>query len=158
MGWTVDVEFKPSPIEGIGTFALKPIPRGTKVWTFDASMRVCDLPDLAALSPERLRFALHGGYYHQPSDRFVWYEDGMHLVNHAFAPRANIGITEWTALEDDNCTALRDIAAGEELLEDYSFWSVHGLDPGHWLHRLYRDFCPEHFDFLAELEARRVAA
>jgi hypothetical protein len=35
---------------------------------------------------------------------------------------------------------------------------VHGLDPGHWLHRLYRDFCPEHFDFLAELEARRVAA
>jgi hypothetical protein len=158
MGWNVDVEFKASSIEGTGAFARTPIRKGTKVWTFDDSMQVCDLADLAALSPRRLRFALHGGYYHQPSGKFVWYDDGMHFVNHAFAPGANIGILEWTPLEEDNCTALRDIEPGEELLEDYSFWSAHGLSPDHWLHKLYLDFCPEHFRFLTELDRALQAA
>ena len=34
---------------------------------------------------------------------------------------------------EDNCTALRDIEAGEELLEDYSFWSVMKVYRRHWL-------------------------
>ena len=158
MGWNVEVEFKKSSINGMGAFARAPIACGTKVWTFDDTMHVGGLLALAALPPQLLRRALHGGYLHRPSGQFVWYEDGMHLVNHAFKPDANIGITEWTPLEEDNCTALRDIGAGEELLEDYSFWSVFGLDPQHWLYRLYLDFCPEHFAFLMELERHRRVA
>lgn len=155
MGWNVDVDFKPSALQGTGTFARTPIKAGTKVWSFDETMQVCGLTELAALPPETLKFALHGGYLHEPSDRFVWYADGMHLVNHGFGNDANIGITEWTSLEDDNCTALRDIAAGEELLEDYTFWSGKSLDLDHWLTKLYLDFHPAHFDFLREMEELR---
>lgn len=158
MGWTVDVEFRPSTIHGMGAFARSRIAKGTKVWVFDPSMKVCGLPELAALTPDRLAFALHGGYLHHPSGRFVWYEDGMQFVNHASGAAANIGITEWTPLEEDNCTALRDIEPGEELLEDYAFWSIFSLDPNHWLRKLYRDFCPGHHAFLSSLEDARRAA
>lgn len=158
MGWNVGVKFRRSPIHGIGAFATDPIAAGTKVWTFDETMQVCDRYALAALPPARLEFALHGGYLHHPSDRFVWYADGMHYVNHASGAGANIGITEWTPLEADNCTALRDIAPGEELLEDYAFWSLDTLDEGHWLCGLYREFCPQHHAFLKSLKRERQVA
>lgn len=158
MAWQVAVEFRRSPVHGTGVFATQPIAAGTKVWTFDPSMHVCDLADLAALDPETLQFALHGGYFHAPAERFVWYEDGMQFVNHAEPAHANIGIREWTPLEEDNCTALRDIAAGEELFEDYQFWSIFNLPADHWLRGLYRDFCPHHHAFLLSLHERRKAA
>lgn len=158
MGWNVDVDFRSSSIHGMGAFARQRIVAGTKVWSFDRSMHVAGLPELAALSPSRLAFALHGGYLHHPSGRFVWYEDGMQYVNHAEAGRSNIGITEWTPLEQDNCTALRDIEPGEELLEDYTFWSVFSLAPDHWLRMLYEDFCPGHYAFLAQIHGARRAA
>lgn len=158
MGWTVDVEFRRSKIHGMGAFARRPIAKGTKVWKFDKSMQVCGEAELSALPPELLAFALHGGYLHHPSGKFVWYQDGMQFVNHASGDASNIGITQWTPLRKDNCTALRDIAAGEELLEDYSFWSIASLSPDHWLLGLYRDFCPQHFNFLMGLEKLRDAA
>lgn len=158
MGWNVDVEFKRSGIHGMGAFARRDIAAGTKVWTFDSGMKVGGQQELATLSREELHFALHGGYLHHPSGKFVWYDDGMHLVNHADFPNANIGITEWTPLTEDNCTALRDIAAGEELLEDYQFWSVLNLESSHWLTKLYKDFCPEHYAFLIDIQKRREAA
>ncbi len=158
MGWNVDVVFKKSTLHGTGVFARQPIAKGTKVWAFDDSMHVCDLADLAALSREDLHYALHGGFLHHPTQKFVWYRDGQEFVNHAAAPNANIGITEWTALEEDNCTALRDIEVGEELTEDYRFWSVHGLAKDHWLYKLYADFCPGHLEFLMSLEKDARAA
>jgi len=158
MGWTVDVAFRPSGTHGMGAFAAQDIAAGTKVWVFDKSMSVGEYCDLVKLTPAQIHFALHGGYLHHPSGKFVWYDDGMQYVNHADFPAANIGITEWTALEDDNCTALRDIAAGEELLEDYQFWSVLSLSHDHWLRRLYTEFCPEHYAFLMDIEKRRKAA
>lgn len=158
MGWEVKVAFRPSATHGMGVFAQEPIRAGTKVWVFDETMHVCGLPELAALTPDRLAFALHGGYLHHPSGRFVWYEDGMEYVNHAEGAGANIGITEWTPLEKDNCTALRDIAPGEELLEDYGFWSIFQLPEEHWLHGIYQDFCPHHYAFLASVGRRRRAA
>lgn len=158
MSWQVAVDFRPSPVHGTGVFAREPIKAGTKVWTFDREMQVCGLADLAALPQDRLQFALHGGYYHALARKFVWYEDGMQFVNHAEPGRDNIGIREWTPLEDDNCTALRDIEPGEELLEDYQFWSIFNLPAEHWLRGLYRDFCPHHHDFLLSLHEKRKAA
>lgn len=159
MTWNVDVQFKRSSIHGTGVYANQLIPAETKVWTFDKSMNVCECDDLSALSIEKLQFALHGGYFHQPSGKFIWYEDGMQYVNHADTPSANIGIREWTALQDDNCTALRDIAPGEELLEDYSFWSIFSLDQDHWLRLIYEEFCPGHYAFLQDLhfQTRKAA-
>ncbi len=113
---------------------------------------------MAALDPRTLRYALHGGYLHKPSDRFLWYTDGMQYMNHAPTPGANIGLGLWPPLSEDHTVALRDIAAGEELLEDYGFWSDGGLDPSHWLHALYQAHCPEHFAFLTSLEPLAEAA
>ena len=152
MGWLTKVAFGPSTLHGVGVFALDPIKRGTKVWTVDQTMKYMKASELAALPAGELRFALHGGYLHYPSQRFVYYNDGMEYVNHAPGRAANIGIREWTPLLQDNCTALRDIAPGEELLEDYSFWSVLQLQKSHWLVDLYREFCPDHYAFLIKIE------
>jgi SET domain-containing protein len=158
MGWIADVEFRKSPIHGMGIFAKTRIPAGARIWEFDDSMQASRLPDLAALSPEELEYALLAGYLHQPSGRFIWYKDGMQYMNHADSPHANIGLNEWLPLQEDHCIALRDIEAGEELMEDYSFWSVCSLDQEHWLPKLYRDFCYDHYSFLTSLERRRRAA
>lgn len=158
MGWTVDVDFKPSGVHGTGVFARQPITAGTRIWQVDQTMHICDRDAMYALTPRKLRFALHGGYYHKPSGRFLWYTDGMQYMNHARTPMANIGLSFWPPLEEDHTVALRDIAAGEELFEDYTFWSDGGLSPDHWLYRLYRDHCPQHYDFLYSLEGYRVAA
>jgi len=162
MTWVTDIEVRESPIHGKGVFAAADIPAGTRVWEFDPKMMIADGPEALLRLPAPVRhFALHGGYLHHPSDRFVWYTDGMQYVNHAFGDAANIGITEWTPLEDDNCTALRDIAEGEELLEDYSFWSISKLPEAHWLRRVCAEHCADHYQFLlgldAEKDARRVA-
>lgn len=158
MGWRAKVTFGESRLHGTGVFAAEPIRKGTKVWVVARTMKICGPAQLGALPPEELQFALHGGYLHFPSQKFVYYDDGMEYVNHADGSAANIGITEWTPLLEDNCTALRDIAPGEELLEDYTFWSVLHLHRDHWLVDLYRDFCPEHYMFLASLEERRATA
>ena len=137
MGWNVDVSFENSPIHGVGVFARQPIPAGTRVWEYDESMTVCDRHSLGRLGPRQLRYALHGGYLHKPSDRFLWYTDGMQFMNHAAGPLANVGLGTWPPLREDHTVALRDIAAGEELFEDYGFWADAGLEPDHWLRPLY---------------------
>ena len=156
MTWLAKVEFRESFVHGMGAFAVEPIRKGTKVWAVDPTMKFVGPADLRRLPANELEFALHGGYLHLPSQTFVYYDDGMEYVNHAYGYVSNIGIREWTPLMEDNCTALRDIEAGEELLEDYSFWSILHLYRRHWLIDLYRDFCPEHYSFLLEIEQRRA--
>lgn len=156
MSWQKRVAFGPSRVHGVGVFALEPIERGTKVWVVDPSMRFLEPAELAALPSDELRFALHGGYLHLPSRRFVYYDDGMEYVNHASGSEANIGISEWTSLEQDNCTAFRDIEAGEELLEDYTFWSAPHLASLSWLVDLYKEHCPAHYSFLLRIERERM--
>jgi hypothetical protein len=158
LGWNVDVTFESSPVHGVGVFARQPIPAGARVWQYDESMTVSDRHSIGRLEPRQLRYALHGGYLHKPSDRFLWYTDGMQFMNHAAGSLANVGLGTWPPLWDDHTVALRDIAAGEELFEDYGFWADGGLEPEHWLHPLYLGHCPEHFAFLSSLGALQVAA
>ena len=122
MGWQVEVEFRRSRVHGMGVFARHAIAAGTRVWQVDETMHVCDARALAELAPGDLRFALHGGYLHEPSGQFLWYRDGMQFMNHRPGPGANVGLGKWPPLFEDQCIALRSIAAGEELFEDYTFW------------------------------------
>ena len=158
MSWLVSVEFKTSHVEGMGIFARSDIKSGTKLWQFDESMKVADAKSLARLDPKRLAFALHGGYLHGPSDKFLWYTDGMQYMNHAPGRLANVGLGYWPALREDHCVALRDIAEGEELFEDYSFWANEGLEPDHWLHPFYMSHGSRHCEFLKSLVGEPVAA
>lgn len=152
------MSFKNSPIHGTGVFAKGLIPAGARIWEYDGTMMASDEISLARLDPGMIRFALHGGYLHKPSDRLVWYTDGMQYMNHAEMPRANIGLNKWPALTEDHTIALRDIQAGEELFEDYGFWADGGVDPGHWLYPFYLRYCPEHLSFLDQLRRERKAA
>lgn len=157
MTWLVDVEFRTSPVHGTGIFARRAIKTGNVIWRYDDTMHVCDQKAMAALSPRTLAFALHGGYLHKPSGKFLWYEDGMQYMNHGEGDVANVGLAFWPALHEDHTVALRDIEAGEELREDYGFWADGGLAATHWLNPLYRAHCPHHLSFLKSL-SRRVAA
>jgi len=145
-------------VHGTGVFAHKLIPAGARIWEFDPGMHVCDRDAMRALPSHELRFALHGGYFHRTSGLFLWYRDGMQYMNHATGQAANVGLTFWPPLAADHTVALRDIAAGEELFEDYTFWADGGLAADHWLYNLYLEHCPEHFAFLSRLGALQIAA
>lgn len=142
----------------MGVFAAQAIPAGSRIWQYDESMFVFDRKRLARLSPRQIHRVLHGGYLHRPSDCLLWYSDGMEYMNHAASPFANIGLGIWPPLREDHTIALRDIAAGEELFEDYGFWSDGGLHPTHWLYPFYLQHCPEHYAFLSGLAPLPAAA
>ena len=72
-------------------------------------------------------------------------------MNHADGGDANVGLDYWPKLPDDHMVALRDIAPGEELCEDYRNCLRAGLAPDHWLRPLYLAFCPAHYHFLLGL-------
>jgi uncharacterized protein len=156
VSWLTKVAFGKSDVHGMGVFALEPIRQGTKVWTVDPSMKFASPSELASLSPDELRFALRGGYFHGPSHKFVYYNDGMEYMNHARGEQANIGAREWPPLMDDHCIALRDIEAGEELFEDYTFWSGMAIRNDHWLTDLYIKFLPDHYRFLVGIDEQRL--
>jgi hypothetical protein len=142
----------------MGVFAGQAIPAGTRIWQYDESMFIFDRAKLARLSPKQIHRVLHGGYLHRPSDRLLWYTDGMEYMNHAGSTAANVGLREWPPLHEDHTVALRDIRPGEELLEDYGFWSDAGLHPSHWLYPFYLQHCPQHFAFLSSLTRMPAAA
>lgn len=158
MTWEVAVEFRGSPTHGMGVFACERVKKGSIVWTVDQSMHVCKQEELQQYKPDILRAALLAGYLHEPSQRFVWYTDGMQFVNHAPGLQANIGTPEWLPLYEDHVIATRDIEPGAELFEDYGFWNIFNLPREHWLRLLYRDACPQHYDFMRSLVEERVAA
>lgn len=158
MTWEVSVDLTESPIHGMGVFAKSKIYKGDKVWSFDSSMHACDPEELYLYSSDTLNQALLGGYLHIPSSKFIWYTDGMQFINHADGALANIGTPEWLPLEEDCCVATRDIEPGEELFEDYGFWTIFNLPANHWLRLLYLEHCPQHYHFMSSLADVRRAA
>jgi hypothetical protein len=120
-------------------------------------MQACDRWSLARLAPSMLEQALKAGYVHEPTGLFVWYTDGMQFMNHGEGRAANVGLHYWPRLEDDHIVALRDIAPGEELREDYHGCLSAGMAPDHWLAPFYRAFCPSHYHFLLGLFAEEPA-
>lgn len=154
MTWEVPIEIAQSPAHGTGVFAKTKILAGTTVWRFDRSMPVCQPEDLRRYETETLRKALLAGYLHEPTQKFIWYQDGMQFVNHAKGDGANIATGDWRPLDDDSVFATRDINPGEELFEDYSFWNIFNLAPHHWLRKLYLEFCPQHYFFMQSLSEK----
>lgn len=100
-----------SRIHGIGLFAAEPIPAGTPAWQFDPEV------DKTSALP-----------YAEPLDKYSWRAEGSlwvlcgdnaRFMNHSKHP--NIKSNFDLAKPD---TAIRDIAAGEELTVDYSTFDL----------------------------------
>lgn len=158
MTWEVPIEIASSPVHGTGVFTQDRVKAGETVWRFDRSMFVCDPEQLQSYTPKTLETALLGGYLHEPTQKFVWYTDGMQFVNHAEGRLANVTTPEWRPLDEDCVVATRDIEAGEELFEDYGFWTIFNLPRNHWLRLLYLENCPQHYFIMQSLAETRVAA
>lgn len=100
----MELILKPSPIHGVGVFAVKPIKRGTVLPLFDPrDWRVVKKP-----TGIDKRFCSNGnGKYYAPRNwhrmSIGWY------LNESRLP--NVDAKDWQAL--------RDIRAGEELTIDY---------------------------------------
>jgi hypothetical protein len=96
---------------GVGVFATRPIPRGTIVWALDPLDRVLEPAEVAALDGHRRAFVDKYSYRDQHGRHVVCWDLGK-FVNHSF--HANCIGTAY-----DVEVAVRDIAAGEELTDDY---------------------------------------
>ena len=136
----VEYEVKPSPIAGVGLFLTKPVARGALLWRYapgesvrehdEASLRA----QLKALAPEAAQDLLEHVYCWL--GQVIEILDDAKLWNHSKSPNtgdhpdgegdgAGDGVSSY---------ALRDIAAGEELTDDYS---LHHALP--WFEQICKD-------------------
>jgi len=99
------------PIVGSGVFATAPIPRGTVTWVLDALDQIVDPEHLEDLGTHWRRWRDHHTFGDRAGRRILCW-DLCRSMNHSCRP--NCGGTD-LGLE----VALTDIAAGEELTNDY---------------------------------------
>src|ERR1041385_585865 len=119
------VEVRASGIHGLGVFAAVDIPRGTTWWAADvADMITISRAQFVALttsasSPasDTLIDAIQEySFYVEALDLMILIPDNGRYVNHSDSPNSLAGV-DGTSLSS---VALRDIAAGEEIVEDYA--------------------------------------
>lgn len=106
--------FGPSAIHGVGLFAVKPIRAGETILEWSECSQVLSEEQVAALSPGELR------YVSFIEGRSILFEPPARFVNHSCDPNARGS--------SGRDSALRDIAAGEEITVDYVQEQVPGLD------------------------------
>ena len=124
-GFRVPYAMRESPIAGRGVFAVEPIARGTLIWEYvkgesvlehdEASMRkrLSKLSRTAASDLLEHVYVWEGCVVEILDDAKVW--------NHAAAPNTGNHPDEANGVGDSlSSYALRDIAAGEELTDDYA--------------------------------------
>jgi len=113
----------PSPIAGVGVFAIKKIPKGTKPFKgcFTGHWTPITPDDLKKLKPEIQKYvkdmcALQNGKYYLPSCGIPRIDISF-FINHSTTPNMReIG-------EGDDFITLCDIKPGDELTVDYSTYN-----------------------------------
>jgi len=101
---------------GYGVFSTRAIPKGTITWTLDALDRLIEPAELAAF-PAEYRGILDKYSYRDRFGRHVLCWDHARFVNHDSDPNCLM-----TAYEFE--IAVRDVAAGEQLTDDYGCLNV----------------------------------
>jgi uncharacterized protein len=101
----------PSEIHGMGVFAAEPLREGTQVWVFNPVIdQEITAEQLAAL-PDAVRDIALSRSFVGENDRTILSRDNAVFLNHSECPNISSGT--------NGSIALRDIAEGEELTEDY---------------------------------------
>ena len=118
-------EVRPSEISGLGLFAKTRIPRDTIWWRagegdvllinrtqYESLIRSEQTPSIMAFLDTLIVY----GYYEESLRSIVMCMDNARFCNHSFTPNSGP-----TPVNEPLCSiALRNIEAGEEILEDYS--------------------------------------
>jgi len=113
----VPTRLAPSPIHGLGVFAVAPIRQGTAVWRFARGLDMEFSPDiLPTLPPHVQEFFAHYGYLDRNVQRIILCFDDARFVNHSATPNV---ATDYARDRYGLDVALRDIAAGEEITMNY---------------------------------------
>jgi hypothetical protein len=107
----VRAEVRSSPIHGTGLFAAEAIAKGRPVWVFHPRIDHIFLNSEALPTAVRRLIRRHG---YIDGAWFVVPGDYAMFINHSPAP--NVGVDN---KENSIDCALRDIAIGEELTQDY---------------------------------------
>jgi hypothetical protein len=101
---------------GYGIVALKPIPKGTITWVLDKLDRIFSPEQVRAMDP----------LYQQVLDKYTYRNsEGNHILcwdNARFVNHSSHANCLTTAYEFE--IAIRDIAAGEELTDDYGYLNL----------------------------------
>ncbi len=114
---SVWAKLAPSPIHGIGVFAIRDIPKGQKIYTMALERKPLILTEWSQVEPEireliwqRWAFAAEGEMFMSPND-------DAHIpsfLNHSDTPN----------LDKLTFETLNDVSAGEELTEDYGIYKL----------------------------------
>lgn len=104
-----------SDVEGVGVFAAEPIQKGTLIWKYDPSFdRLVPNSWLSDAAPMMQEFLTKYAYpAHDAPEMLVIEIDNGRFMNHSLIPN-----TDFTKVVEGY--AVRDIAAGEELICNYS--------------------------------------
>jgi len=124
-GWRAElVEVRRSPLHGAGVFAVTDIPEGTVWWSAEVADTITiartQFETLASSASSPASDALMSGIqeysiYLAALDVMVLIPDNGRFVNHSDKPNSGAAV----AGTELRSVALRDIAAGEEIVEDY---------------------------------------
>lgn len=107
-----------SEIHGTGLFAVDPIPAGTPTWRFTPGLDLALHPDaVGALSDVARDWFVTYAYLDIRTGLYVLCADDARFMNHSDTPNVGGDYEQEPVFGMD--VALRDIAAGEELLCDY---------------------------------------
>ena len=110
----VNAEARPSPIHGLGLFAVEPITKGTVVTQWRAGVDYMMEERDWLLLPVELREFLAEFTWRTWKGDYYGSTDAGRFTNHSATP--NLTFETMTRAS----YAARDISAGEELTEDYS--------------------------------------
>jgi len=119
----VKTEIRPSPIHGIGVFAIRDIKAGEQLFTaWNNESGIYLIPNKTYEEfPEKLKILLHKYFINEECGyKVIRLFKGMNLVCHAISFCNSAYPNKENENIDTNGIALRDIAEGEEVLEWYT--------------------------------------
>jgi SET domain-containing protein len=116
---TVQTFIQQSSIEGLGLFAAQAIPKGTVVWKFDPRFDLAFDPVGVAQMAEIQRDLIEKyAYLSSTSGNYIYSIDDSRFTNHS-SLHNNIEMVRVDDEPETRAVANRDIAMGEEILENY---------------------------------------
>jgi hypothetical protein len=113
----IKTSVRPSPIHGMGLFAVEDVPRGAPIWRFEPLLdHELNLEQLRPLPPLARDHIRRYGYVSRETGRIVLAGDHACFMNHSAAPNTGApGHSKGPV----TTVALRDIRGGEELTCNY---------------------------------------
>jgi len=160
MPFPAPIEVRTSKTHGRGLFATAPIKKGSPIWVFQGPGKIltgltgeesknkiftsAQLEEFGRKDPAKIGELLWGGYLHVPSNNFIVLVDGGQFTNHSNDP--NCG-GDWAKTpQGEVSVAIRDIAAGEEITDDYGVFGETRAESS-WLTALFKKYTPEREEF-----------